>query len=150
MIAPTLDRDTGLAAMVAAAQPGDHGVVADWIEDYLHLDDLAAVLRAGLDDPRLPGECERTGCYEFRYRRVDRLVLLAMAGYHVWEPVVAGQPLRAAPTGLVVCLCTPPEAVGGMRRWGRWFPATMTPPALTRLWDDLGKDLTEATESSER
>ena len=28
-------RDTGLAAMVAAAQPGDHGVLADWIEEYL-------------------------------------------------------------------------------------------------------------------
>jgi len=104
------------------------------------------VLRAGLDDPRLPGECERMGCHEFRYRRVDRLVLLTMARYHVWEPVVAGQPPSAAQAGFVVCLCTPPDAPGGMRRWGRWLPSTMTLPALTRLWDDLGEDLTEATE----
>ena len=54
MNAPTLERDTGLAAMLAAAGPGDHGVVADWIEEYLHLDDLAAALRVGLDDPRSP------------------------------------------------------------------------------------------------
>ena len=141
MIAPTLDRDTGLAAMFAAAEPGDHGIVADWIEEYLHLDDLAAVLRGGLDDPRPLAESESTGHQDFRYRRLDRLVLLTMAGYYIWEPVVAGQPPSAAQAGFVVCLCTPPDAPGGMRRWGRWFPSTMTLPSLTRLWDDLGKDM---------
>ena len=141
MNAPTLDLDTGLAAMLAAAQPGDHGVVADWIDDHLRLDDLAAALRAGLDDPRLPAERERTACSDFRYRRLDRLVMFTMAGYRVWQPYVAGQPKKESPTGMVVCLCTPPEAPGGVRLWERWFPSVIDEPALRRLWDDLGKDL---------
>ena len=141
MNSPTLERDTGPAAMLAAAEPGDHGVVADWIEEYLHLDDLAAALRVGLDDPRRPAEHERTACHEFRYRRLDRLVMLSMAGYYVWEPVVEGQPRKPDPAGLVVCLCTPPEAPGGVRRWARWFPAMTEEPTLRRLWDDLGAEM---------
>ena len=141
MNAPTLDRDTGLAAMIAAAEPGDHGVVADWIEEYLALDDLAAVLRAGHDDPRLPAERERTIGREFRYRQLDRLVMLTMAGYYVSKPFVADPLRKPDPMGLVVCLCTPPEAPGGMRRLGRWFRAMTEETTLRRLWDDLGEDM---------
>ena len=139
------DRDTGLAAMVAAAQPGDHGVVADWIEEYLHLDDLATILRAGLDDPRDADERPQTICDEFRYRRLDRFVLLTVAKYHLHQPLISDQVERQGPSGYVVCLCTPPTSPSGMRRWGRWFPTT-TLPALTRLWDDLGKDMPEEVE----
>ena len=142
----TLDRDTGLANMILAAQPGDHGVVADWIEDHLQLDDLAAVLRAGLDDPRQPNELQRTHCAEFRYRQIDRLILLSMASYRIQQPFIRGQPRKEEPTGYVVCLCTPPVSVGGMRRWGRWFPLTVIEPALGRLWDDLGKEMPDEAE----
>ena len=137
----TLDRDTGLANMILAAQPGDHGVIADWIEDHLQFDDLAAVLRAGVDDPRVPEDQARTNCGEFRYRRIDRFILFTMARYRINQPYVAGQPRGEEPTGFVVCLCTPPNGVGGMRRWGRWFPSTIDEPALGRLWDQLGKDM---------
>ena len=146
MNTPTIDRDTGLANMILAAQPGDHGVVADWIEDHLQLDDLAAVLRVGLDDPRLPAEQSLTSCDQFRYRRLDRSILLSMATYCIRQPFVAGQPRREESTGFVVCLCTPPAATGGMRRWGRWFPSTIGEPALGRLWDDLGKDVPDGAE----
>ena len=146
MNTPTLDRDTGLANMVLAAQLGDHGVVADWIEENLQHDDLAAVLRAGLDDPRKSEEHGRTACVAFRYRQLDRLILLSMATYRIQRVFVAGQPLKEEPTGFVVCLCTPPFFAGGMRRWGRWFPSTLAEPALARLWDDLGKDVPEEGE----
>ena len=137
----TLDRDTGLANMILAAQAGDHGVIADWIEENLQLDDLAAVLRAGLDDPRKSEEHSQTACDQFRYRQLDRLILLSLATYRIPQRIVAGRPLREERTGFVVCLCTPPDALGGMRRWGRWFPSTLAVPALVRLWDDLGKDV---------
>ena len=141
-----LDLDTGLANMVLAAQPGDHGVIADWIEEHLQLDDLAAVLRAGLDDPRQPDERQWTNSPEFRYRQLDRLMLLSIATYRIWQPFVAGKTRQEEPTGFVVCLCTAPAATGGMRRWGRWVPATVTEPALTRLWEDLGKDVPDGSE----
>ncbi len=146
MNSSTLDRDTGLANMVLAAQPGDHGVVADWIEDNLQLDDLAAVLRAGIEDPRKTAEREQTTCGEFRYRQLDRRILLSMATYRIPQVSVAGRPLREERTGFVVCLCTPPDALGGMRRWGRWFPSTLAVPAIVRLWDDLGKDVSDEEE----
>ena len=146
MNTPTTDRDTGLAVMVATAQPGDHGVVADWIEEYLQLDDLAAVLRAGLDDPRETEERAQTICEEFRYRRLDRLVMLTVAKYRIWQPLFANEAERQGPIGFVVCLCTPPDAPGGMRRWGRWFPSSLREPALGRLWDDLGEDVPDEEE----
>ena len=142
----TLDYDTGLATMVVTAQPGDHGVVADWIEENLQFDDLAAVLRVGLDDPRKSEEHSQTVCEEFRYRQLDRLILLSMATYRIQHVFVAGRPLREEQTGFVVCLCTPPFFAGGMRRWGRWFPSTLAVPALGRLWDDLGKDVPDEEE----
>ena len=80
-------------------------------------------------------------CREFRYRCLDRLVMLTMAGYRDWEPYVAGRPQKPDPNGLVLCLCTPPEAPGGVRRWERWFPAMAEDPGLRRLWDDLGGDI---------
>lgn len=146
MIPSTLDYDTGLANMVLAAQAGDHGVLADWIEENLQLDDLAAVLRAGLDDPRKSEEHKHTTCDQLRYRQLDRLILLSMATYRIWQPFVAGRQRQEGPHGLVVCLCTPPFFAGGMRRWGRWFPSTLAVPALVRLWDDLGKDVPDAGE----
>jgi hypothetical protein len=137
----SLEPDTGLANMILAAQPGEHGVIADWIEDHLQLDDLAAVVRAGVDDPRRPEDQARTHCGEFRYRQIDRFILFTMARYHIHQPFVAGQARTEDPTGFVVCLCTSPHRVHGVRRWGRWFPATISEPALGRLWDDLGKEL---------
>jgi len=135
---PDLEADTGLGAMVAAAQPGDHAVLADWVEEHLRLDDLAAALRAGRDDPRKPAQAKESGFHGFRYRQLDRHVLLFAARFRVFSGYRAGKKLPA-PEGHVFGLYLSQHAPRGPKRLLRWLPAEVKCEAFGRLWQELGE-----------
>lgn len=132
--------NTGLAALLAVAQPGEHGILADWVQEHLQLDDLAACLRAGSDDPRSPVQAERTAFHHFRYRFLDRHVLLYACYFRVWAPYQAGQPPQEEPEGYLLGLCLSPHIASGPTRIVRWFLHQQKDAALTRLWQDLAKN----------
>ncbi|MFO0842059.1 MAG: hypothetical protein U0797_06605 [Gemmataceae bacterium] len=131
--------DCGLGAMLAAARKGDHGVLADWVEEHLHLDDLAACLRAGCDDPRTKGQRDQTTFVGFRYRQLDRNVLLFVSEFEVYEWGNRGKK-EPPPEGHVLCLCLSDKAPKGPKRIERWFVKGKAGGGLARLWADLGRE----------
>jgi hypothetical protein len=134
--APT--NDTGFAAMLAGAQKGDHVVLADWVQENLQFDDLAACLRASQDDPRTGKQKDQTVFTGFRYRQLDRHVLLFAVQFRVYEWSQPGKKTKT-PEGHAICLCLSADAPKGPSRLVRWLPKEARCPALKRLWDDLGK-----------
>lgn len=135
---PGVAEDTGLGAMVAAAQKGDHVVLADWIEEHLRLDDLAACLRESQDDPRGPQQKNQTVFTGFRYRQLDRLVLLFVVHFRVYEWSQPGKKAKT-PEGHAIGLCLSADAPMGPTRLVRWLPRGGKCEALERLWEALGK-----------
>jgi hypothetical protein len=127
--------------MVAGADAdGAHLVLADWVEEHLDLPDLAAALRASQDDPRTDQDRarqENTSFLDFRYRLLDRQVMLYQAAYRFYRQVKRGQKAENL-QGRVLGLCLPPDHPGGPLRWLRWFPAETVVEAEARLWQELG------------
>ena len=136
---PDLTRDTGLAAMLASAQPGDHVVLADWIEEHLQLDDLAAALRQGRDDVLTEEQKKGAGYDGFHYRQLDRHVLLYLSSYRAWQRARRGKQAEQF-EGSLLGLCLAPDAPGGPRCWSLYFPKEVKCEALDRLWQSLAKD----------
>jgi hypothetical protein len=136
--AETPTHDSGLAAMLAASRQGEHGVLADWVEENLRLDDLAACLRAGGDDPRTKGQRDQTVFTGFRYRQLDRFVLLFLAEFEVFEWARGGKK-KGVPKGHVLGLCLSDAAPEGPTRLVRWLTNAVAGDPLARLWTDLGQ-----------
>jgi hypothetical protein len=122
--------------MLAAAQPGEHAILADWIEEHLQLDELAAILRVTENDPRSPAQKDHTHFSGFRYRLLDCRVMLFCARFEVHEGYQGGKK-KKAPEGHVVGMCLSADAVKGPLRYVRWLPSEVTCPAFPRLWHDL-------------
>jgi hypothetical protein len=127
------DRDTGLAGMLAATQPGDHGVLADWVQEHLELDDLAAALRVAGGDSRDEADRAGTSYHDFRYRLLDALVMLYLARYMIWR-FVGGRPQSVE--GRVLGLYLSPGAPHGPARRVYWY-AEDGGDAVGRLWEAM-------------
>jgi hypothetical protein len=138
---------TGLASLVigAAANEGGHLVLADWLEDHLDRNDLAAVLRLSVDDPRDEQLRELTDFGGFRYEFVDAEVMLYMSRWKVYQPYRAGKKAGPEPEGALLGLCVSAEVTGKLIRWVRWLPDTGSPTAeVQALWDRLGEAIPQS------
>jgi hypothetical protein len=144
-----------LARMIvgASTDAGGHLVLADWLEEHLGRDDLAAVLRLSTADPRTTEGKPKTNFYQFRYELVDADVMLCMAQWRVHQPYLPGGQAKAGPEpeGHLVGLCVSAEAAGQLIRWVRWLPTKGKPTAeVLALWERLGESLPKPPEVESR
>jgi hypothetical protein len=115
----------------------DLQVLADWLEQKGTLDNLVETLRGIPVEPCKPPEStDRTLLANFRWRQVDRELLLHMAQY--WLARAPGVEQAERRNGYLLGLYQSESPSGSARRWLYWFPADMLPAAAQRLWDELG------------
>jgi hypothetical protein len=140
MSKPKLRPDTGLAAMVAGAAEDDSGhlILADWIEENLQIDDLAAILRTNGGEPRPGKEARNTGWHDFRWRQIDDWVMMYMAHFRLYQPYTRGKKPPPPIEGRLLGFLVNADGRSSALRWVRWLAGAKQTESCDCLWDDLG------------